>query len=1136
MTLNPDSSSSHMNGQRYWKSLDDLAETPAFNEWVEREFPQGASELDGVNRRHFLKIMAASFGMAGLGLSGCRQPKELVLAYARQPENTIPGVPNFYCSAYPGQGEHLPLIVETHQNRPTKIEGNPSFANYGGTTDSFAQASVLDLYDPDRATTSKRNGSPLKLKDTLDALSAIQEELAASRGAGFVFVAEPSASPSRQRLVKLLKQQYPEALWTEHAAFAFDGAERAASKFFGLHVRPYYLLDKADRVLSVDHDFLQNEPGSLGYARGFGRKRKVDSAKDARAMNRLYAVESDFTLTGAMADHRLRLDAGRMTAFLAALAVAVFEQRGVQSPIITKMRDRASGLDVDPAWINACADDLIAHEGKAVVMVGNHLPEEAHVIGLAINDVLRSRIGPQQFRVLDPNGYTPTPGLDAAVDALNAGSVQQLVILGGNPAFDAPADLKFGAAAARADSVTYFGYSANETSDLADLHVAASHYLESWSDGRAFDGTYLPVQPMIEPLFDTIGELEFLARIVGKLPAADGHSLVRETFAGLAEPADLDAAFHTFLAEGLLENSDYLVYTGRLRPRDAAERLPGTAPVAPAGREHLDVRFVPSRHVWDGRFANNGWMLEVPEPMTKLTWDNAILISPRLAAELQEASGVRILPDTSFMAEQGQLVTQTARFKRGKEMAPLARLTVNGATVEAPLHVVPGLSNYTVVLPVGFGRKVVGRVGQGTGFNFYPLRSSVGEAFASGATIEVTEATYKLANTQEHWSMEGRAILREATNEDYAKHPDFAEKMGMEAHSPPVYGKYKNAPPEILNTKIPRGGSAYKTPSFDAPQQWGMSIDLNTCIGCNACVVACQSENNIPIVGKDQVLRGREMHWIRLDRYYSAAEGDDQSDAAGHASHSAAPANPALSVPEDVQVSFMGVACMHCELAPCETVCPVNATVHDSQGLNVMAYNRCVGTRYCANNCPYKVRRFNFFDWNKRQIGEFYKGPLGKKNADVPNGEIIAMGRNPDVTVRMRGVMEKCTYCVQRIEAAKIRQKSIARDSSDIKVPDGTIKTACQQVCPTESIQFGDTIDPESAVYRAKQSDRNYAVLGYLNTRPRTTFLAKLRNPNPSMPKGATYSQPFSRQEYEARYGHGSGHHDEAETAAAPSH
>jgi molybdopterin-containing oxidoreductase family iron-sulfur binding subunit len=753
-------------------------------------------------------------------------------------------------------------------------------------------------------------------------------------------------------------------------------------------------------------------------------------------------------------------------------------------------------------------------------MAGDHLPKEVHATVYAINEALKA-----------PISYVEVPkvedGIARAVEQLNTGNVETLFVIGGNPVYNAPADLDWSAAQAKAANSVYFGYAANETSKAASVFIAQSHYLESWGDCRTFDGTLLPVQPMIEPLFETFNELEILSLLVGS-EKSDAYSIVRETFEEQG-----GSNFNKFLSDGLLEGSAYKVSKLNLDPTGVVSALEAAAlDRAPLSATNLEVRFKPSSHSGDGRYANNGWLMECPDAMTKLTWDNAILISPRLAKELEQRDGIQIFPNKSRMNEKseffegakGTLQSNKAVFKRGKEQAVVARLTLNGRTIIAPIHVLPGMANYTIELPLGMGRTEVGRVGRGVGFNAYKVRESDSTSIAVGATLELTEETYNLANTQEHWSMEGRAIVREGTAEYYNKHPDFATKMGVESHAPANYGKDDSKTLQQKASNQYRGNSAYDHPKFTDPppnvnawkgkearakfpdaQQWGLAIDMNTCFGCSACVVACQSENNIPIVGKDQVLRGREMHWMRIDRYFSAKEYKQEE------------------VPEDVQVSFMGVSCQHCENAPCEQVCPVNATVHDRQGLNVMAYNRCVGTRYCANNCPYKVRRFNFFDWNKRQIGEFYKGPLGP----VDEPELHKMQKNPNVTVRMRGVMEKCTYCTQRIEAAKIDQKRIAGASGNVKVPDGKIKTACQQVCPTDAITFGDISDPNSEVSKMKASDRNYSVLGYLNVRPRTTYLARLRNPNPKMPDA--YKKPYAYAQYKERYGSAasaSGHDD----------
>lgn len=1092
----PESTEKDVVGPKYWRSLEEQADTPEFREWLEKEFPSGASELDGVNRRHFLKIMAASFGFAGLGLTGCRQPRQHILPYSKQPERIIPGVPLYYSSSMPQARDNTPLIVETHDGRPTKLEGNSSFAPYGGSAGRFAQASVLDMYDPDRSQKSvTKAGKTLSEGAVLDLFKATYETYKVKAGVGLAFLAEYSTSPTRARLVEQLKKVFPKAIWAEYEPAVYDHAEEATELYAGARLRPHYDFTKAKRVLALESDFLHAGPAFLQYARDFTQSRKIQDASEAGKMNRLYAVESNYTLTGAMADHRMRAASSHIPALACLFAAEILEQSGGDSSLAAALRSKGASLNVDAKWVKECAKDLVQHRTSSVVVVDASLPKEVQLLGILMNQQLRAVGSTVNYLKVD----TPAEAsIESLAEAMEAGKVDALVILGGNPAYNAPANLNWSKLQDKVAQVVRYGYYFDETSELANVHLAASHYLESWSDGRTWDGTVVPVQPMIEPIFSTMGENEVLAHFLGA-NARDGYTLVQDTFKGLSGSSPFDA----WLSLGVLEDSGYKKALPSFKDSAVLRALASPVFSAPKlSASSLELNFAPSNHVFDGRYNNNGWLQECPDPLTKITWDNAIQISPRLAKELQESTGVQLLPDASVLTDVGQMSPNANRFKRGKEQAVVAELTVGGTTVRGPLHIQPGLADYTVVLPLGYGRKTVGRVGKGTGFDVYPLVTSKNPSSVSGAKIRLTEAVYQLANTQEHWSMEGRAIVREANAEDYASHPEFVKTMGMESHSPPIYGPDQDMPLQEKVKEIPRGGSMYTTPEFTAPQQWGMVVDLNSCTGCNSCVVACQSENNIPIVGKDQVLRGREMQWIRLDRYYSSGDG----------AHG--------GLPEDPQVSFMGMMCQHCELAPCETVCPVNATVHDDQGLNVMAYNRCVGTRYCANNCPYKVRRFNFFDWNKREIGHFYEGPLG------PSGmpEFEKLQKNPDVTVRMRGVMEKCTYCVQRIESAKINQLSKAKGSGDVKVPDGTIKTACQQTCPTDAITFGDLADANTEVSKLAASDRNYSVLGYLNTRPRTTYLAKLRNPNPAMPDFS--SQPLSRMEYEKRYGHGEDHVD----------
>jgi MoCo/4Fe-4S cofactor protein with predicted Tat translocation signal len=1099
----PANSESLSTGPRYWRSLDDLAASPAVQAQIDREFPEGADSLNGVDRRKFFKLMAASFALGGVGLAaGCRRPEAHILAYGKSVENSIPGLPLYFASAFPIRRNAIPVLAETHQGRPTKIEGNPTFAAYGGATNALVQASVLDLYDVDRSTTHTIKGSAASAAQIHDLLAMIGTEAKSSQGAGLVFLSESSGSPTRARLVAKLKAALPQAVWAEYEPFTDEPPTAAALAVFGrADVKPLYRFAKAKRIVSLDADFFSTEAGAIGYARDFAKGRKALN-KEAD-LNRLYSVESTFTLTGSMADHRLRLASSHLLAFAAALHGAVTGS--------SEFAGLAKGLEFNDKdkWIAACAADLIEKKGESLVVAGSHLSAEVHAIVYALNAALHA-IGNTVDFVTVPAALAA--GIADVAKLLHAGSVKTLVVLGGNPAYNAPADLDFAAAIKKAGQIVRLGYHVDETSSAgsAGVHVAAAHYLESWGDARTADGTIVPVQPMILPLFDGVTELEVLARILGE-SKVDGYSLVFETIAAMNAIGGIEGekGFRQFLHDGQLAGSVYPRANVSLKPAGLSKLLGTASAPVPVTESSLEVRFTFDAKVDDGRFANNGWLQECPDPITKIAWDNAILVSPRLAKVL------KIEPNGSLIQVARK---ENAAYSHGKEKAFMGELVVGARKIRGPIHIQPGLSNWTVAVALGYGRTVTGHVGTGVGFNGYALRGTDSLAVATGAKLTVVPGEYaELANTQEHWSMEGRDIVREANVAEFRENPGFVAEMGMEAHAPATYGDYTPEQFALLSREkraeltaeragsTPRGGSLMQSPDYSGPDahldgvhQWGMSIDLNTCIGCNACVIACQAENNIPIVGKDQVLRGREMHWIRLDRYYS--DGKIEAAAFG------GPGNGEL--PEDPQVSLQPVACMHCELAPCETVCPVNATVHDQEGLNTMAYNRCIGTRYCANNCPYKVRRFNFFDFNKRSLDQLYMGPLGKSG--MP--ELVKMVKNPDVTVRMRGVMEKCTYCVQRIQQAKIKQKVAAGASNHVEIPDGSFKVACQQVCPVEAIEFGNIKDVNSRVSLAKAREQDYQLLGYLNIRPRTSFLGKLRNPNPAMPDYAEL--PLSRQEY----------------------
>jgi MoCo/4Fe-4S cofactor protein with predicted Tat translocation signal len=1080
-----------MNGPKYWRNLDELMETEGFQEAVAREFPEGAGDLDGMNRRHFMKIMAASFAMAGVGLTGCRRPVHKILPYAKQPENVIPGRAEYYATAFGSAHDATPLIVETHQVRPTKVEGNPAYTAYAGKTGSYAQASILDLYDPDRSQVSRKGSAIMNKAVALDEVSTLRRVALSKKGEGFAILLNRSTSPSRQRLLQQIRKDFPQAMVVDYEPIDQTAPFKAAEKLFGSKVKPVYHFDNAKCVLAIDANFTEGEPGAIRNSLGFAKSRRVMNADEAHKMSRLYCVESDYSVTGTLADHRFRLSNGELAAFAALLLAELVEQSGSENNLTAKLKAQAAPLlqtykDKElEQWIRECAKDLLSHakSGKALIVGGSSLPEEVQQI-LYVANKLVGAYGNTLSMI--ENTQESGESIYELADKIRAGGISQLLILHSNPVYDAPSDLNWEQLQKSVESVYHYSLYENETTESAHVHFSAAHYLESWGDLRAYDGTYFAVQPMILPLYDGIMELELLAVLAGE-KEPEAYAVVKETFAGLRPGKKPEVTeIEELLFLGYLEGSaaQEVKVTPNLNRLGEFVTEAQVAPRSPS-KDNLEIRFLPSFHSYDGRYANNGWLQECPDPMTKLTWDNTLLISPKLAEVLD------VLPQPLMINKLGQSRIRNNEYVAGKEQAPRVQVKLaDGRTIDAWVHIQPGLADYTVIAPLGFGRRKAGRVGTNLGFNAYPLRTSTTLVSVQGARLIVTGGEYMLANTQEHPSMEGRAIVRENNVADYQKDPNWVNKMGAESHSPPIYGKDHNMPLAEKVTQIPVGNSLYQTPKFDAPQQWGMSIDLNTCTGCNACVIACQSENSIPIVGKEQVSRGRIMHWIRLDRYFSSGESDT------------------LKIPEDPQVATMPVACQHCELAPCESVCPVNATVHDSQGLNTMAYNRCVGTRYCANNCPYKVRRFNFFDWNQRQLDKLYMGPLGPKG--MP--DTLQMQKNPNVTVRMRGVIEKCTYCVQRIEAAKIRQKVAARDSDNIKVPDGVIKVACQQACPADSITFGDVADDTTVVSKAKASDRNYALLGYLNIRPRTTYLGRLRNPNPLMPD--FYRMPLSKMEY----------------------
>lgn len=1052
-------------GPKYWRSLDEMAETPDFREWVEREFPAGASELnDPVTRRSFVQMMASSFALAGLGLTGCRRPVENIVPFTRMPEDYTHGVARYYATSMPTRGGAIPMVVRSHEGRPVKIEGNPDHPDGNGGTNTWAQASLLNLYDVDRAKRFTRAGTAITRQSALDYLTQVSRKFAATSGSGLAFLGEPNHSPSRRRLQDSIANKFPQAKWYSHDPVDTDVHERVASDLAGKPVRPQYRFEEALIIVSLDCDFIGSEENNHRSIAGFAKGRRQETSADP--MNRLYVIEPLMTLTGMNADHRLRLAGSAVAGKAAQLAAAVLRS--------TPANDK---------WIDECAADLLANKGRVLVIAGHKQPASVHALALAMNEALGA-IGKTVILHEAPQRREGT--LSELAVALNAGQVDTLVITAGNPVYTAAADLNWAATQRKAKEVIRLGYHEDETSKVADLHLAEAHYLESWGDARTSDGTYVAVQPLIEPLYGGVSEIEVLARI-GGADINRGHDIVRDTFKVLA-PSAGENDWKQFLHDGFLKGSATQPVSVSLN-QDAINTAiqAASSAVGAPGKDSLEVVFHRDYSLDDGRFNNNGWMQEMPDPVTKITWENVILVSEKTSRDL------------GFSAEDFQYGSDALVAKDHPRGTPTARLSVNGKEITGPVWLQPGLADNVIGIALGYGRTETGRIGQGAGFNAYPLRTSTAPYFAGGGKLTRTGAKQPMSCTQHHWAMEGRPVVREANLSQYKQHPKFAKALDLE--EPPVVASIYENPLE----------KAKNNPRL--PHQWGMTIDLSTCVSCQACVIACQSENNIPIVGKQQVYRQREMHWLRLDRYYTGTVADPQ-------------------------VIYQPMLCQHCEAAPCENVCPVNATVHDEEGLNLMVYNRCVGTRYCSNNCPYKVRRFNFFDYHKRTFkettGPFYTTPLLKttdgepdvakwfKNPDrhwrdEEDWELLKLVKNPDVTVRMRGVMEKCTFCIQRIEGAKIVQKVKAGASDDVAVPDGTIKTACQQACPANAIVFGNMKDPNSRVSKLKALDRNYQVLDYLYTRPRITYMAKVRNPNPRMPDYQEY--PLSTKEYQEAMG-----------------
>jgi Fe-S-cluster-containing dehydrogenase component/anaerobic selenocysteine-containing dehydrogenase len=964
---------------RYWTSLEDLAGVPRQPE-AEEDWSEQGVEFDGRSRRRFLELMGASLGLAGL--AGCtRQPTEFIVPYVDPPEQAIPGRPVYYATAVPVEGVAQGVIVETHLGRPTKVEGNPDHPGSLGASSVLSQASVLDLYDPDRAREITYLGEGRSWDEFLAALRGALEPLSARKGAGFRILSQTVCSPTLGAQIAAVLKALPEAKWHQFEPAGQHSARAASQLAFGRYLNAYRRLDSAEVVVALDSDFLAQGHGCTRLAHDFAVRRRQGKRLN---MNRLYVVESEMTSTGGKADHRLPVRYAEVEQIVRELAAAV----GV--PGITSPGTPHAG------WVSALSRDLLAHPGASAVIPGDHQSPAVHALAHSLN----AQLGNVGKTIVHTESLEISPtdqiaSLRELVNDMQAGEVEVLLILGGNPAYDAPVDLGFTDQLRKAKTVIHVSSHFNETSVLCNWHVPESHFFEDWGDARAFDGTLTVLQPLIEPLYDSHSFASVLDGVL-QFPARSSYEIVRAFWTGQYKGKDFEVWWRKTVHDGFAAGSAF----EEIHPALAVDwaRVPAT----PA-RTGTELVFRPDPYMFDGSYANNTWLQELPHPMTKLTWDNAVHLSAATARRL------------------------------GVENRDVVRLRYQGRSVNGAIWISPGHPDETITIHLGFGHTHLGRAADGSGFSAYALRTSNALWSGDGLGIEKTGHSYSLATVQPEQQMDGRNLILENTVGGYRSDPGFVER---------------------IQEPVPRDLTLY--PAWQYPAHaWGMSIDLTACVNCNACVIACQAENNIPVVGKEQVLNRRAMHWIRIDTYYKGE-------------------------PENPSVFYQPLPCMQCENAPCELVCPVQATNHSSDGLNDMVYNRCVGTRYCSNNCPYKVRRFNFLlfqDWAT---------------------ESIKLQRNPDVSVRSRGVMEKCTYCVQRIREAEIRSQD-----EDRSIRDGEIQTACQQACPTQAIVFGDINQRTSRVARLKDEKLNYALLAELNTRPRTTYLAELRNPNPGIVGGS---------------------------------
>jgi MoCo/4Fe-4S cofactor protein with predicted Tat translocation signal len=1001
---------------RRWRSIEEKLGSPALSAAAAREFPPGASELgDGVSRRGFMRLVGTSAAIAGIG-TACSKPNEKIVPFVRRPEEMTPGNALHFATSFALEGFASGLLVESHEGRPTKIEGNPIHPASLGTATVFEQALLVNLYDNDRARQLTRKGDPIAWRTLLTEVAEHAVRLSANGGERLRFLGEPTASPVIGDLRRRILERFPKAKFVSYSALSGDAAGQGAQLAFGRPLQIRHDLARATAIVSLDADFLGEGPEQLRLSRAFASRRDPGAN-----MNRLYVVEPAMTVTGMVADHRLRLRGLDVAAFASALARELAASPGFETLAPLAAAVKTDGVAPwDARWLSAAARDLARNRGRCLVIAGRRQPAAVHALVAAINVSLGNLGATVSWTapVLADSPSGPAALFDLKGE-IAAGTVDTLVVTARNPVYTAPVDFKLGELLRKIPNSIYHTLYEDETAAACNTLVPAAHPLESWCDGRAVDGTISIAQPLIAPLWGGITEIEVLAAFLGEGDLG-AHQIVRRFWEGRSSSlrSGLDLFDHTWekwLADGIIPDTAEepvtdLAVDGAALAKAVAPLLGRRIGAGGDTNNGVEIAFVADPKVHDGRFANNAWLQELAHPITKLTWDNAALISPATAGKLNLVTG------------------------------DLVEITHRQRTIEAPVMIQPGHADEAITLSLGYGRSGAEKVGHGVGFNAGLLRHGDAPWFDRGATLVRTGGGYKFAITQDHWSMspDGRTTPEPAMETTLSGLLKEGSKFNNEIEG-------RRGMPTTIHTPHDYSHEAYK---------WAMAIDLNKCTGCSACVVACQAENNIPVVGKENVAKGREMQWIRIDRYFTGSI-------------------------DDPEVINQPVACVHCETAPCEYVCPVNATVHSDEGLNEMVYNRCIGTRYCSNNCPYKVRRFNFLEYNGEVTGA------------------AMMRMNPEVTVRSRGVMEKCTYCVQRIERKRIETRIEKRT-----IQDGELQTACQQGCPSDAIVFGSLNDPGSRVSRLHADPRRYDLLHELGTRPRTAYLARIRNPNPELARG----------------------------------